>query len=742
MGNSVDATTFGAAYPRELIAFAFVEEAYSRTGDLVAGVMPLFVPVLAKKYGRKFEPTEFAADVQRTYDIPMSPLVASGLVEKLAEARLLSLDEAEPHTYRIAVREAAADQFDERGADTLLREFTEFANVSLDPLGLRQEPDLLASAFLQRLTSAQFLSFTDRREKNYYQGKKISLNKVEDDAYDAIQLEQALDVLSAEFALRKLEEGGAPAELLNRLLTGAMIAEVVLTLQASSSAEALSKVNAAFDGPLILDYLDLSSPELRDYSNDLFELVEKSGIHKVVFKHTIEEMKGTLRGPLEAMQRGDQPFGPLGNRIRLDSSHAAYARETLADLDRRVEDMGFEIIDANSLATSEVMKFCDASTEDSLRNNIGPILENLDRRIRDAQSIAAVLRARGDAGESKTIADARWILVTRNDAVAQRSHSFLVGRKLLSSDAVPPAVTDRRLAGYLWFAVGGSLGSLSRKKLVANCSNVMSPRTDVVSKVRQYLTELDPQKANLFIALMRDQRAQRCLVHSTLGFPSAVTPNNADQLLAEVRSSVAAEVREESERREAELKRAHDEQLSMMVETHQNEVLAREEKILNLQNDFTQHKSAATVEIGRRDTAIADLGQRLQGMEAAIESDVHSRVERAVRSANLATRLLRVMLVVAYLTLVGCAYWLTSVIFTPEQRAYTLMVTVFVALIGFWIVPQVLYEKMAAWLWMYWLRSRCEDFGVLDHLKRYELEPENHRVSKKITIDRQIDPAA
>lgn len=64
---------------RGLIAFAFVEEAYSKTGDLVSGLVPLFAPVLAKKPNRRFDPADFAADVQRAYDIPMSPLVARGL---------------------------------------------------------------------------------------------------------------------------------------------------------------------------------------------------------------------------------------------------------------------------------------------------------------------------------------------------------------------------------------------------------------------------------------------------------------------------------------------------------------------------------------------------------------------------------------------------------------------------------------------------------------------------------------
>ena len=366
-----------------------------------------------------------------------------------------------------------------------------------------------------------------------------------------------------------------------------------------------------------------------------------------------------------------------------------------------------------------------------MRNNIGPIMENLDRRIRDAQSVAAVLRARGETQDAKTIADARWILVTRNEALANKSRSFFIWKKLIGRDAVPPAVTDRRLAGYLWFAVGGSLGSLTRKKLIANCSNVMSPRTDVVSKVRQYLAELDPEKANLFVTLMRDQRAQRCLVHSTLGFPGAVSLDNAEHLLAEVRSSVAAEAHEEAARRELELNRAHDEQITKISEAHRDEAIAREEVILNLQSSFADHKSKSTKEIGEREKVIADLGQRLKGVEAVLESDVDSRVARAAGSAKRATRLLKVLLVTVYLIFVGCAYWITSVVFTPGQRFIALIVTVGIALIGFWIVPQVIYEKLARWLWTYRLRSKCEELDILRYLERYELDVINRRVVRK-----------
>lgn len=615
---------------------------------------------------------------------------------------------------------------DESEIDALLEAFSQFANESLARSGMQQDPDTLATAFLQRLTSAQFLSFTDRREKNYYRGRTLTLKKVEDDSQDNFQLAQALDVLSAEFAWKNLELGGAAAEILARLMCGAIIAEVVLTLQAPSSSDALSKLTVVSDGPLILDYLDLSTPELRDFANDLFELLGKAGVRKAVFKHTLEEMKGTLRGPLDALQRGDQPFGSLGNRIRVDTSHAAYARETLADLQGRVEKLGFDILDADAFATPEQLKYCDDAAEEGLRNNVGPLMENLERRIRDARSIATVLRLRADACNAKSVADTHWILVTRNEAVAKRSQSFLLGRKLIDRDHVPPAITDRQLAGYLWFAVGGNLGTLSRKKLVANCSNVMTPRTDVVSKVRQYLTELDSEKANLFVALMRDQRAQRCLVHATLGFPSAVTSHNAEQLLEEVRLSVAGEVREEAARREAVLKAEHDNAVADLARQHQEEVLRRDADLLSARRELRHHKKESEEKLSEHQGEISQLKEHVHALASSIDADIDSRMQRAADHARRQTVTLKVALVVGYLVVVGVAAWLA-----PGDPIYRVAVAVVVAFIGFWIVPQSAFETMARPLWTKGLSSKCAELGVSEHLHKYEVDASTMQVIRK-----------
>jgi hypothetical protein len=704
--------------PRELVAFAFVEEAYSKTGDLVAGLVPLFIPILAKRVNRRFDPAEFSLAVEKTYDIPMSPLVAAGLAEKLAEFKLLRIDPSEPYSYRVEPTTHVDTQLDDSGMDRLLGDFSEFASDALKKTKLDVSSDTLQTAFLRRLTSVDFLSFVDRREKNYYKGKKLVLNDVKDDELDAVHLDQAIDVLSAAFALQIIEQGGLRAELISQLTCGALIAEVVLTLQVPSSSSALNSVSISFDGPLILDFLDLSTPELHDFSKDLFELIEKAGSHKVVFTHVVEEMRGTLRGPLEAMQRGETPFGPLGNRIRTDSSHAGYARLTLDNLESQLIEMGFEILDADLYATDDLFIFCDLATEEGLRNTVGPLHTNLERRIRDVRSIATVLRLRKEIQHAKSIADAKWLFITRNDVVASKSSSYVVFKKLLKRDDVPPALTDRRLAGHLWFAVGGNLGKISRKKLIANCSYVMNPQTDLVSKVRQYLTELDPKKAELFMALMRDQRAQRCLVQSTLAFPSLVSLDNVDELLEVVRLSTAEDVQALAKLREAELKQAHDEELKSIAKLHAVEELARKSEIFRLEQIQTLQKFEAEKSVEMRDGQIGDLSSRLTAIEIAANADIDKRIQRAVDSAKKASKLLKWVLSIGYLVAVCAAYW-----FVPaEKTSLSFLVTFILTTVCYWMIPEYIFGKLRRPLWKWRFQGRCEELQVSHYLSSFRID--------------------
>lgn len=306
----------GKAVPRELIAFAYVEEEYTRSGDIVRGLMPLFAPLLAGREFRIFDPELFAKSVQETYDIPMSPLVAEGLIPQLAKAGLLSQDSRELHTYRVAkFQYEGPPQSDSEAFELLLDEFVTFSQPSLIRIGLSITASDLKGGLLKRMTDLNFLTFLSRPDRNYFKGKMLSLASDNHVAETPADPQQALDILCAEFAFHASELDTGKFDLLSRLTKGALVSEVVLTLQTPSADADLQGVTIVLDGPLILDYFDLSTKELKDYSDALFDLITKAKLRKATFTHILDEMVGTIRAPLEAMQRGEQPYGPLGTRI-------------------------------------------------------------------------------------------------------------------------------------------------------------------------------------------------------------------------------------------------------------------------------------------------------------------------------------------------------------------------------------------------------------------------------------------
>lgn len=298
----------------------------------------------------------------------------------------------------------------------------------------------------------------------------------------------------------------------------------------------------------------------------------------------------TLRGPLEAVQRGEMPFGPLGNRIRADSSHAGYARATLDDLDSQLVAMGFEIL----------------------------------------------------------------------------------------------------------------------------------------SKVRQYLTELDPKKAEIFMALMRDQRAQRCLVQSTMAFPSLVGLDNVDELLEVVRLSTAEDVRASAEQREAALKRAHDDALESLARRHSDEELARKSEILRLEQFHVRQKEEAEKSVELRDGQIGDLSLRLSEIEIAANADIDQRIQKAVSSAKNVSKLLKFALIVVYLIPVGVAYW-----YAPTDKTILFfVVTLILAALGLWTIPDFIFDLLRRPLWRWRFQGRCEELQVSQHLPKFLIDDSDERADR------------
>jgi hypothetical protein len=724
----------GKAVPRELIAFAYVEEEYTRSGDIVRGLMPLFAPLLAGRESRIFDPELFAKSVQETYDIPMSPLVAEGLIPQLAKAGLLSTDPGEPHTYRVAeFQYEGPPQSDSEAFELLLDHFVTFSQSSLTRIGLSIAPSDLKGGLLKRMTDLNFLTFLSRPDRNYFKGKMLSLTSDNHVPETPADPQQALDILCAEFAFHASEVDSGKFELLSRLTKGALVSEVVLTLQTPSADADLRGVTIVLDGPLILDYFDLSTKELKEYSDALFDLITKAKLRKATFTHTLDEMVGTIRAPLEAMQRGEQPYGPLGTRIRHNSSHLAYARAMLSGLPEMLSSHEITLVDATRFETSERKKFCPEAVEDSLRNEFGLNPDSFERRSRDAHSIATVVRMRASATHPRSLPQAGVVMVTRNLAIEETARRVLIFKRLIERDDFPPVLTDRQLAGLLWFAVGGNLGAISRTKLIANCSAALNPRNDITSKLKQYLFESDPMKAEALTALMRDQRARRSLMHETLGFAIGVTRDNADYLLERMRIATADEIRRESKKREQEMADQHAGKMAALTDTHMTELQAVRTELLDVSSAYTTITEEKERDLAARDATIGHLADSVKQLEARVTGEEDQKLFAAVGYANRARKHLRIMLVVLYASLT-----LAVLVASPGSALYFVL-SLSLSVLAFWFVASYVMDGLLRRIWWLHFRGEARRLLATSLLDKYEINAANG-IAKRKRESGQGDP--
>jgi len=665
------------------------------------GLMPLFAPIIHERSGRVFNASEFAKAVQEKYDIAMRPIVAEGLIPKLVESGLLTKEEKNKYVaiYRYATGPEARILPRDDSFDAVLDEFCSFAEEALSQQKLSAVRETLKNAFLERLKSMEFLHMLNGI--SHFQEIR-ALNKGSNgttkEKQTAEQLTFALDVLSAEFITNLTEKDPSKLDLLVRIASGSMIADVVLTLQQPTSDTNLSGLTIALDGPIIMDMLDLNTQESMNFARDLMDMLKRAKVNLITFKHVLEEIRGAILGTLEAYINGEDVHGPLGYRLRQDSRHATYARAVLDGLNEFIENLGIYRVDTAEVEGEDYVPYCPEEVEDALRNCLGPLHESVERRIKDAKSVASVIKMRKGHSTTASITESRFIFVTRNVQVARRTTDCLLAKKAIGYDDVPPCILDRQLAGVLWLCLGGSLNELTREKLLANCMDALYPRPNLLITVRRFLENLDPEKARIFEALMRDKRAQRCLLHRTFGYTLAVTQDNVGELLEEIKKSTADEVKEEAYKREKDLAQKYEELYSSQV-AELNSVRTEADRLRREKDDLAAQRDEADI----------------------------AAIERACKAARGVERLRKTVVVCIYMLAVTAVAYLSG---KAGVGWWIYPLCGLIALAGFWFVPEKLFKKWIDKAWHKKLLSEIKASKIEGWDQRFHLDRDSCAAKK------------
>lgn len=593
---------------RPLIAYAFLAQARQVSGDLLSGLTPIFKPIARDRIGQRFNPVEFSEVAKNLYGIEIHPWAVDDLAPRLEKAGLLSKNKVsisgEEYVYAEVAEEF--DEVQEGDIRLVVQRFIEFARPILERHQIQSDDKALEDAFFAQLVSMDFhaiLLKPDRSKDDLKESRagRLSLppkqEKVEWET--TISAKSKIDVLCASFIVESFFNDKPLYDLIVRIATGALVAETVLNFQDPGSTANLNALRVILDAPFVMSLLDLTGEESTEYARSLCSQLVERGATIQIFRHSVDEIQSNLRGVVNAVEQGIG-FGATSRRLG-QAAFKEYLLSVLQNVEGAITRIGYKIVDVPT-STGSFQFFSDAD-EQGLKSALG-YYENPIAKDRDAASIAAVMRLRqGRTSKMASFHQAQFIFVTDNSRVADRSNSFTLNRNLRDKHDVPPALTDRYIAGLLFVLFGGRASDLTHYRLLANCTAALEPRNDVIAKMHRFLSQLDETKAAHFRALMTDERASQHMMQLTLGDSVLIsTTNDAEKILEQIESSLGEKYRRQHEQQLAEVTKIHDEEVERLVAEQQNlasqvrdtaaEVMSVRGEVGELKNHSAQLKDA------------------------------------------------------------------------------------------------------------------------------------------------------
>lgn len=525
---------------KQLVAFALVAEEFEKTGDPILGLKPLFAPLVRDKADQEFDPEVFASDFSSLYGLQMSAFVARALAERLVEIGLLvrTYDAGHGERFHVARFEWQAEAIQEHQIEQTVELFVAWSQKQVGETGFSFSDAQLENAILSRLSRPEFASIFTRAAEDKPARLKGMLGLAALDV--SAKADAFLDFLVAQFLLEAATKAPEVFAAVSKISYGSLIADAVagLALPAQGDKRSAPDLKAILDGPLLLDLLDLNSREHKIYAEGFLGIVRDAGIRVAVFEHSLDEIRLTIDATLASDSRGEG-FGPMAHRFRTEPGQRALAAMVRDSVRSRAEELGIEVVFAEHFHSVSYLKFFSEERLDEVRNSIGDLHAHVDARARDAESVAAVARMKGTRSQAETILDAGAIFITRNSVLCKRVLRTLSRGR---SDPMPrfTIATDGQLAGILWFVRGVEGLSLSRKRLIANCSAAVLPGRDVVARIAMFLEQVRPELRENFEAMMTDSRASLCTMRLTGGDPDAVDQGRALEVVEAMRRELAA----------------------------------------------------------------------------------------------------------------------------------------------------------------------------------------------------------
>ena len=709
---------------RPFTAFAFLADKLSQGGDIVSGLIPLFTPVIAPLAGTRFEAGKLSELLAEYYGMDIHPYAIEDLAPRLYEQGLLDRKEISSHSFEYIYQKIdhALPEMQNNLVENVSKPFIKFAQDQLAFLNVRLSDETLTNALLDRLKKAEFFGALIKPNGTDKKIDILTLKPSQTAPKDENHLETRLDILVASFLLNAHENDPALYQLLIKITTGALIAEVILDFRHPTSLTDLKGITILLDTPFLMSLFDLGSKLGTSYAEKLYQQLKQVGANLATFRHSIDEFRDNMKAVLEAKKEG-RAWGETAIRLT-DPNFKLYATTLLPVLGDRIRQKGIEIAGDPS---ANLYRHFPVEEEQELIGRI-TFHNSIQARERDAHSIACVMRIRnGKSVSFSNFQSCDSIFLTKNGKLVKITEDLLHELSKLHEGDVPPCITDRYFAGLLWIMFGGEKGGLPEHRLLANCARAVQAGDNVISKMHEILVHSSPEQVEHFSALMTSERASQYLMQLTLGDPVLITEENHRDIYSKIEMIAGEKVAKQKDSEIALIKESHKQELE---EFAHKENLGREQLIAQAKLQHDELQQAHT------DSLITS--SKVRETQQALDTERNLKEQQQLIIINdalvLGKKSRRV--VFTYVTLVSTAAFISlnlidkfilpdlpvgSLLAKMSMPIYLIgLVTQFV--LSFWFIPDVLFGSYAQRKQKETTKRYLNKFGLADQLELYEID--------------------
>jgi len=736
------------AVDRPLIAYAFLAQATHVQGDLLSGLAPIFRPIAKERAGKAFDSKEFAAAVSTLYGIKISPWAVDDLAPRLEKAGLLSKlplgTKAEQYVYQQI--NGNYEAVDESSIRLVVRRFIDYSTPLLSAKGIAADEGKLEKFFLDQLISLDFHATLLRpssvvKDDPTSGRPRLSLAKksaATPSDEESLSERSKLNVLCAGFIVGLYREDRPLYEQVIKIATGALLSEVILNVQDPGKTASLLTLKLVLDAPFLMSLLNLSSEDSFFYSKELYNLLSEKGAVFEVFRHSVDEIISNLKGVRAGHQAG-VGYGPTARRLR-DATFAKYLDSTLGSIEDVIKRNKIRIIDVpDSVAAFQY--FTDADEKDFYRS-LGSFQNSLAQN-RDAKSIAGTVRLRrGQTARMSHVYQAQYIFVSENQFVVDCARSFSLKKQIIKEGEVPPAVTDRYLAGLAWVLFGGKADEITQYQLLANCTAALEVRSDVQEKMLSFLSRIDGSMAEQFRAIMTTERGGQHLMQLTFGDPLLIkSTDDAEKILESLSAAFEKKHKDAADLRVAEAIAEADRRNLAQLEQVRSELQGLAEAAEEAREKEAERAREAATEafIAKKDQEstqkeLAQLTRQFtEDREARARVD-EAAITRFVTEAGRYASRLRNEITVLISALAGfVAVYGTDFFASLESWGAIgiFIITMVLTCIGFWRIPDRWLEPLVSAAVRRDFNKKCAARGVENAVKRFSIRLTEGSLSRK-----------